>query len=244
MAADPGNEKVIQMLFKTGAVRVCQEGKPFWYTSGTIGPYYINTHFLLDGEKQAQSLLDFIDGELQNRSGLPGRLLVRVKQVYDRNGVFRQLMDLLTEKVQTMLPSDAYDAVSGGERRDWLFSLMAAVLLQKPHVTFYKDLSAVLTHGPDHDRDEPGVDLGTAGPGPVHGMRLLHIADLLNEASSFTRAWIPAARALQARMDDALVIVDRGQGGKALLSEAGTRLHTLAAAGDEMFQRAFSLGWV
>ena len=30
-------------LFETNAIRFCDENKPFWYTSGKIGPYFINT---------------------------------------------------------------------------------------------------------------------------------------------------------------------------------------------------------
>ena len=57
------DRKLVNWLFQTGAVRVCQEGKPFWYTSGTIGPYYINTHFLYGNEKKALELLEKIDAD-------------------------------------------------------------------------------------------------------------------------------------------------------------------------------------
>ena len=36
---------IISYLFKTNAIKFCEENKPFWYTSGKIGPYFINTHF-------------------------------------------------------------------------------------------------------------------------------------------------------------------------------------------------------
>jgi len=31
------------------------------------------------------------------------------------------------------------DYISGGERRDWFFSPIIAKLLNKPHITIYKD---------------------------------------------------------------------------------------------------------
>ena len=37
---------LVSYLFKTNAFKVCSENNPFWYTSGLIGPYFINTHFL------------------------------------------------------------------------------------------------------------------------------------------------------------------------------------------------------
>jgi hypothetical protein len=33
-----------EFLFKTGAVMVSNHTEPFWYASGTFGPFFINTH--------------------------------------------------------------------------------------------------------------------------------------------------------------------------------------------------------
>ena len=55
-------------LFKTDAFKICEENKPFWYTSSEIGPYFINGHFLYGSEKDANVLLDFINEELENVS--------------------------------------------------------------------------------------------------------------------------------------------------------------------------------
>ena len=38
---------IVSYLFNTNAIRFCEENKPFWYTSGKIGPYFINMkHYL------------------------------------------------------------------------------------------------------------------------------------------------------------------------------------------------------
>ena len=52
---------IISWLFETDAVRVCPEGQPFWYTSGKLGPFYINTQFLYGSEAAANSLLATIE---------------------------------------------------------------------------------------------------------------------------------------------------------------------------------------
>ena len=52
---------LVSYLFETNAIRFCEENKPFWYTSGKIGPYFINTHFVYGSEKDAVELLAFID---------------------------------------------------------------------------------------------------------------------------------------------------------------------------------------
>ena len=44
---------IMSYLFATDAIRICEENKPFWYTSGKIGPYFINTHFVYGNEKDA-----------------------------------------------------------------------------------------------------------------------------------------------------------------------------------------------
>ena len=57
-------DPVVQWLFDTQALRISPPDSPFWYTSGKIGPFYINTHFLFDGEQSAGMLLEKIDGLL------------------------------------------------------------------------------------------------------------------------------------------------------------------------------------
>ena len=52
---------IISWLFETDAVRVCPEGQPFWYTSGKLGPFYINTQFLYGSEAAANALLKTIE---------------------------------------------------------------------------------------------------------------------------------------------------------------------------------------
>ncbi len=41
----------ISFLFKTNALNICPENSPFWYTSGKIGPYYINAEFYMVANK-------------------------------------------------------------------------------------------------------------------------------------------------------------------------------------------------
>ncbi len=52
---------LLSALMETQALRVASEGQVFWYTSGTVGPYYINTENLYGGPDAAGELLEFID---------------------------------------------------------------------------------------------------------------------------------------------------------------------------------------
>lgn len=58
---------IMSYLFETNALRRCEENKPFWYNSGKIGPYFINTHFIYGNEKDAIELLAFINDALSNK---------------------------------------------------------------------------------------------------------------------------------------------------------------------------------
>ena len=73
-------------------------------------------------------------------------------------------------------------------------------------------------------------------------MRVLHIVDIVTEASSFLRAWIPALRGLGALFEDTFAIVDRDQGGGAVLAAEGVRLHSLAKIGAGLFLEAMERG--
>ena len=89
-------DKFVSWLFKTNAVKVCQDGKPFWYTSGTIGPYFINTHFLYGSEEKAAELLSFIDGNNDNEN-ITALLFDKLYNNYETNNIYRNLIDILVE---------------------------------------------------------------------------------------------------------------------------------------------------
>ncbi|MDE5830200.1 MAG: orotate phosphoribosyltransferase, partial [Clostridia bacterium] len=65
---------LVSYLFQTNAFKVCPENKPFWYTSGKIGPYFINTHFLYGSEESSVEFLKFIDTEKENKLEIPKKI--------------------------------------------------------------------------------------------------------------------------------------------------------------------------
>lgn len=224
------NEKLVSWLFETKAISVCPEDKPFWYTSGTIGPYYINTHYLYGNEKKANELLKVIDAEKNDIFTCPDKVLRLTLDNYSQDSIYRELIDTLCRYINENIDLKQVDCISGGERRDWFFSLLIAHLLGKPHVTIYKDQKVVLTVG--EETKETSLD----------GMKILHIADLLTEASSYERAWIPAVNDRGGKIMWSLVVVDRRQGGRELLSSKGIEHHSMIEVDDKLFDKALSLG--
>ena len=224
---------IISWLFETDAVRVCPEGQPFWYTSGKLGPFYINTQFLYGSEAAANSLLKTIEEACAgDKMAFYDKVWADISAQLESCPIFSQLIDLLCEEAKKM---DA-DFISGGERRDFFFSMPVAKKLGMGHLSIFKDLSCVYT-------DENGVSMDADKAG-LAGKRSIHIADLITVASSYVRAWIPAVEALGAKIAYSLAVVDRDQGGSKILADAGCPLTTLVVIKPELFETAKQLGRV
>ncbi len=226
---------LMSLLFKTNAFKICEENKPFWYTSGKIGPYFVNTHFLYGSTESAQQLLDFIDLQLETvpKDLIPGNLFEKVLKQYESNEIYKTVVNNLKDFIQAKIDLSVIDYISGGERRDWYFSIIIAYLLGKPHITIYKDLSAVVNTC-DFEEATPVTNLS--------GKRVLHIADLITIASSYLRSWIPAIKALDANIVTSIAVVDRMQGGDQVLNNLGIRSLSLLQINENLFQKAKELG--
>jgi len=237
------NDRVSKWLFETGAVRVCPEGKPFWYTSGRIGPFYVNTHFLFGSEQKANDLLKHIDGVMADKLACSADMEARVLANLAEDAIFAGVIEAMTEKISSEVDLSLVDAISGGERRDWFFSLAVAHKLGKPHLTLFKDMEAVLYLGsglaPVADMPEPGQSKTVTS---LKGLNFLHVADLITTASSYERAWVPAIRKLGGEMPWSLVVVDRLQGGGECLSALGVRSLALTEIKAELFESAVREG--
>ena len=133
-------DKIIEALFDTKAVRVAPEDQPFWYTSGRLGPFFINTHFLLENEAAAGEVLKRIEGAIAaDKLTAPEEIFDMMLAYYNKGGTFKMVSDKLAEAASKL----DFDYISGGERRDYFFSMMPAYLLGKPHLTIYKDMTSV-----------------------------------------------------------------------------------------------------
>ena len=220
-------------LFETNAVKVCNGDKPFWYTSGKIGPYFINTHFVYGSEQDAADFLSFIDDNKDDKLALPKKLLDRVLKQYEENSIYHDVVDEMIQFIKSNINVDDIDYISGGERRDWYFSVIASYLLKKPHLTIFKDLGLVKS-----DSNFENTNTSTS----LNGKKVLHIADLMNQASSYIRAWIPAIQDLGGELVWSLVLVDRMQGGKERLEDLGIKAYNVAQIDEDLFKTALDKG--
>ncbi|HEY9061151.1 MAG TPA: orotate phosphoribosyltransferase [Pseudobacteroides sp.] len=226
-------DKLVSWLFETEALRVCPQDKPFWYTSGAIGPYYINTHFLYGSEEKANNLLKLIDEVKKDIIGCPGKILDKVLENYNNDKIFKELIDEMVNFIRQNQELQSCDYISGGERRDWFFSIIIAHILNKPHITIYKDLKAVLTDGGKVVTDFD-----------IKDKKVLHIVDLINEASSYERAWIPAIKSLGGEIIWSMAVVDRMQGGSEFLESNNIKPFSMINIDKDLFKMALDSNYI
>ena len=223
---------LISYLFETNAIRFSEENKPFWYTSGKIGPYFINTHFVYGNEKDAVQLLSFIDECLSDKLTLPEKVFEKVLAQYENNEIYKNVIDTMKLYIEENIDVEEIDYISGGERRDWFFSNMIAYLFNKPHLSIYKDLSVVAS-----DSNFKSTEAITV----LENKKVLHIADLITVASSYIRAWIPAIKNLSSNICWSCVVVDRMQGGKDKIENEGVKSLSLVQVDKNLFKNALDL---
>ena len=221
---------LLESLLYTKALNFPPPEEVFWYTSGTVGPYYINTHFLYGSQEEAEELLEMINIEKDNPE-FPLLLKERVDRQYMENSIYRYVIDSLVDLIRYK-SSIEFDAISGGERRDWFFSLAVAQRLGKPHLFIFKDLKKVILKG---------ADIGREG---IKGINTLHVADLVTEASSYFRSWIPALNADSGIITYSVNVIDRGQGGVKALREKGVACDALLSVDNSLFSKLLTRGTI
>jgi len=221
---------ISRLLLETQALEIAPPQQVFWYTSGTVGPFYLNAHFLYGSRQKAASLLDFIDQNSEDRTRLLTGLRARVEKNFAEDACYRTVLQAMVALARDEIGLDQIDYISGGERRDWFFSLHVAKLLQKPALALFKDQSAVIIGEGDSAANR--LQVATE----LHGARILHVADLITEASSYVRAWLPALENRGGKLLWSINVVDRGQGGAKVLREHGIAAWPLVQLGQAFFE--------
>ena len=227
---------IVNYLFETKAMKVAREDQPFRLTSGKLSPFYLNTHFLFGGEDQANALLKIIDDQRVNPVRLIDNIFHATWCQYTINKTYRNVIDQAVNFINENIVLYDVDYISGGERRDWFFSVLIAHLLGKPHIYLFKDLSTVLSWS-----FKDNLQISDFNYKDLQGANVLHIADLITEASSYTRFWIPAVKSLNANMTHSVSIVDRLQGGNEKLEKEGIKTFSMAHIDNEFFEMAYKL---
>lgn len=249
-------EHLAHNLFQTEALKMADPDQPFWYTSGKLGPFFINTHFLFGSAAEAGVLLQKIEEYCQEPETMTLKVTALCLEQYEQEPVYRSVIDAAVEAFAP-LAADT-DFISGGERRDFFFSLPVAAILNKPHLSCFKDgrtfyaepgqqateipvsECSVLKEQQDACSGREGVYESTS----LQGHHALHIADIITVASSFFRNWIPQIEGTGARLKHVAAILDRGQGGRERLAAVGATLTVLGTTDTAFFNGAVERGQI
>ena len=224
--------EVSELLVETGAYRDLEV--PVILASGAIGIYYVNTEKLLG------------DDGLWKQFGDDSKAMVEhaTDMMYE-NQAFGSVIEILAEGVDWVFNNKGCGGfrtdkvISGGQRRDWIFSGPVARRLGLEHISLYKDddMEILGVHGGRRD---------VFHSMPLEGLYAIHVADLLTEGSSAYRiegdeemGWIPDLRDRGGDVTNLFSIVTRLQGGEGTLERQGVTPHSFVAI-DEDFVRTYS----
>lgn len=123
----------------------------------------------------------------------------------DFNAAIQDMCTLLRSEGYHQSDSPIGLVISGGETRDWIFSIPCALGLGLPHVMLYKDGKTV------------GAD--------IKGKKLAHVADLNNEGSSLRDDWAPTLKKNGGIIEDVFFYVDREEDGVEEIAKLGLKRH-------------------
>ena len=220
---------LLTALLDTQALRLAPPGEVFWYTRVPSAPITSIPNISMAGQSKRSYCSPSLTSAKRTRI-FRSVLQERVEKQYAENAVYRQVVDGLVALAREN--GADFNGVSGGERRDWFFSLAVAERLGKPALLIYKDGRTVVLDGQ------------TLRPGCANDMDVLHVADLVTEASSYVRDWLPAVAAGGGRIAYAANVIDRGQGGLETLAKQGVAAGALMRIDDALFDRLCAMGQI
>jgi orotate phosphoribosyltransferase len=186
-------------------------GPVFWYAAGVPGPFYVNTEKVI-GADLADNLLNTITDIMKQQPTAETRAVAlndAVMKTYRSSKIYQDVIGAMVVQAKKELTVETYAAISGGERRDWIFSIPFAVEIGKPHLYLFKDLS-----------------MYCADALPTNAV-VFHVADLINNAASHFEKWFPALEKAGLRCVGTSCVNTRGVGTKKLV-DAGVKVASLA----------------
>ncbi len=138
----------------------------------------------------------FTDSFFPYTSGQIGPYYVQSANIMSHGSHYLKAIKDLMRVIEDDIGERNFNVVSGGERRDYIFSFPVAAGFGKPHAMLFKD---------------PKTDpmLGAS----VKDKRVVHVADLQNEGSSIEKQWYPQIKEAEGNLVYAFFFVDRLEDG-------------------------------
>ncbi|MEK6823191.1 MAG: hypothetical protein AABY13_05150 [Nanoarchaeota archaeon] len=207
---------------------------PTILAAGDLGIYFVNMEKLLE------------DGGAWEKFGDDSRLMImHACQQYEQVPGFRQVIGVMADQMRyhlTRAVQGERKAVSGGARRDWLFSGPIAHVLNLPHISCYKQ-----EPGKPDRMEFVHPDMSVDVVDTLSGVYVGHAVDMTTEGSSILRTdkdgtlkgWAAMIRNKGGRINDVVAAATRLQGAEQRLAPYGLHIDALVKI-DEEFLRNHS----
>ena len=222
--------EILKIIHDTKAVSIWNRatGPVFWYAAGVPGPFYVNTELVI-GPALAKELLEKITALLASSNDPATRvaqLEAMMMDAYNKTPPYKTVIAAMVQKARQEFPQGSFDAVSGGERRDWLFSIPFAKEMGVRHLYMFKNQTSCC---PD------GVQASE---------RMLHVADLINNAASYFDLWLPALQKAKLECAGTLCVNSRGSNGVDRLRAANIKTVPLNSIDVDFFAQWLKEGLI
>jgi hypothetical protein len=217
------NSTLLKLIHDTKAVSIWNRktGPVFWYAAGVPGPFYVNTELVI-GPELAKKLLDQITAIVTSSNDPATRVTQLNKAIlgaYEGSPVYKQVIAAMVAKGKNEFPPGSYAAISGGERRDWLFSIPFAKETGMRHLFLFKNNTLYC---------EQAVKPGE---------KVMHVADLINNAASYFDLWMPILEKAQLPCVGTVCVNTRGATGINRLKANGQKVVTLNSIDAGFFEQ-------
>ena len=222
------------VIFSTKAVSIWnnQKGPVFWYAAGVPGPFYVNTEKLI-GAESAEKLLASIskivamEVSAEEKSSMVETV---VMNEYAANETFQKIIATMVHDCRTQF-GDKYNTISGGERRDWFFSIPFAIESGLDHIYLFKNGGIhIKPHNNDGQKSED--------------TKILHVADLINNAASYFNSWIPILEKHGLSMMGTACVITRGSAGTDKLCDIGIPVCSLKTIDKSYFDELHTISLI
>lgn len=223
-------QDLIKRILDTQAVSIWnhQTGPIFWYAASVPGPFYVNTEMVIGPELSSRLLKD-ITAIVQNAPGAKDRaekLDALIMNAFETDEVFKNIIETMADRLKASFSPGSFSVISGGERRDWLFSIPVAKLLGVKHAYLFKN-----------------GEIYCAEP-LNEGEVALHIADLINNAASYFDNWLPILEKAKLSCIGTICINSRGSNGVDRLVANGQKVVALNSVDVAFFEKCQASGLI
>jgi len=222
--------ELIKRIHDTKAVSIWnrEKGPIFWYAASVPGPFYVNTELVIGPELSASLLkqITAIVAELPEAKDRAHRLETLIMEAYEKDETFRTIIDTMVAKTKAEFPEGCFSVISGGERRDWLFSIPMAKLMNIKHAYLFKNGELYCAEG---------VSKGEVS---------LHVSDLINNAASYFDAWLPILDKSGLSCIGTVCVNSRGSNGVDKLKANGQKVVALNSIDVGFFEKSLETGLI